>query len=340
MKPISIVSAMLLFCAPLIAAQDCPTKMSGINSRNLVENCLKNREDLKQWENWLVDQKVSYGAPVFRVSRRSDKNVVIAVLPRALGISNQEFVVDAKALKSMGIVLPKEGLIKPPSKNIQNSDSSPLGKTLKDWQFIRLMAQAEQNRLSTTHSDENSEKGKLEFRRLVRVNRFLEAIDAVQKKLSANNTALTRSLQKRHIHSNIKSLSLSAAKKAWRSNLGDDSTEAPTSNPRGRLPRRNLPPQAENLQLQAIARKNSDIPSPEMARRRLKMQKAVRKAFFGTPHWDQAKTLLSQAVDANKEQLARIAQKLSSLWDRIWNGQGPNPFQNWAHCVSGSQDCR
>ncbi len=322
---------MLLFCAPLIAAQDCPSKMSGINSRNLVEHCLKTREDLKQWENWLVDQKVSYGAPVFRVSRRSNKDVVIAVLPRALDIANQDFIVEAKALKSIGApLLPKT----------QAPNSSALEKTLKDWQFLRLMAQAEQHRLSTTHSDENSEKERAAFRRLVRVNRFLEAIDAVQKKLSAGNTALTRSLQKRHIGSNIKSPSLVAAKKAWRSNLGDDLLQPSVSTPQERRSRRSLPRQAENIQLQDIAQKNSDVPSPEIAQRRLQMQKAVRKAFFGTPHWDKAKALLSQAVDANKEQFSRIARKLASLWDRVWNGQGPNPFQNWAHCVSGSQDCR
>jgi hypothetical protein len=167
----------------------------------------------------------------------------------------------------------------------------------------------------------------------------LEAIDAVQKKLSAGNTALTRSLQKRHIGSNIKSPSLVEAKKAWRSNLGDDSTQSPVSTPQERRSRRSLPLQAENLQLQNIAQKNSDVPSPEIAHRRLQMQKAVRKAFFGTPHWDQAKVLLSQAVDANKEQFSRIARKLASLWDRVWNGRGPNPFKNWANCVSRSQDC-
>ncbi len=305
--------------------------MSEINSRNLVEHCLKTQEELKQWQNWLVDQKIYNGAPVFRVSRRSNKDIVIAVLPRALGISNQEFIVDVKSLKSMGVALPPK---------TQAPNSSALEKTLKDWKFLRLMAQAEQKRLSITNSDENSKEGKARFSRLVRVNRFLEAIDAVQKKLSSSNTALTRSLQKRHIRSNIKSSSLDQAKKVWRSNLGDDSTEVLASNSQEKRPQSNIPLHPENTQLQDIADKNSDVPSPQMAQRRLQMQKAVRKAFFGTPHWDQAKALLSQAIDANKAQFSRIAQKLASLWDRVWNGQGPNPFENWAHCVSGSQDCR
>ncbi len=97
--------------------------MSEINSRNLVEHCLKTQEELKQWQNWLVDQKIYNGAPVFRVSRRSNKDIVIAVLPRALGISNQEFIVDVKSLKSMGVALPPK---------TQAPNSSALEKTLKD----------------------------------------------------------------------------------------------------------------------------------------------------------------------------------------------------------------
>ena len=327
--------------------------MSEINSRNLVQLCLKTRPQLEEWRNWLVDQKVSAGSPVFKVSKRSGRQVVVAVLPRAVGISNQDFLVGLKELHALGIQLPhQEGLLSSVSKKnglkleFENSDTSrqeALRKTLDSWKFLSLMAKSEQRRLSRNSSGEESQKSEGEFKRLVKVNRFLEALDEVQKKLASENNKSTRALTASHAPKTIHSPSLSNLKNVWNSNQGNESVNSPHDLIAERKSSVSKPaPATGNIQLQNLDpdRSASNVPSPSLKKRRLQMQKAVRKAFFETPNWDKAKELLSQAMDANEQALSHINQKLAALWDRVWYGQGPNPFKNWANCVSNSSSCR
>ncbi len=325
MRPLLLACALFLFSAPLTQAEsqnpeNCPSKMSGINSKKLVTLCLKTRSRLEEWRDWLVDQKVSKGAPVFRISKRSGKNIVIAVLPRAVGISDREFIVSVKSLQGLGIELPRqEGLINSVSEkkgrtlSLETRELSPpaaLKETLDSWRLLRIMAQSEKIRLSKNPEDENSVATQDEFKRLVRLNRFLEALAAAQKRLTAENNSSERVLKARHVPKNINSPTLSHLKNVWRSKQGNILAKtSPYSIGKEKKP----PFKVGDIQLRLLDpdRKISNIPSPSLQKRRLQMQKAVRKAFFGTPHWN-----------------------------RLLNGQGPNPFKNWANCVSNSPGCR
>ncbi len=354
MRTISIFFAAAFLSSPLFAAKQCPSQMSEINSKNLVRLCLKTRPQLEEWRNWLVEEKVSEGSPVFRISKRSGQQTLIAVLPKTLGVSGQDFTAPAKDIQALGIQLPKQtGLLSSVSKknglklkleSSGNSRQEALRKTLDSWKLLGLMAKSEQRRLSQDSSNNKESKdSERQFKRLVRVNRFLEALDAVQQRLAAENKKSTHALTKSYTPKTIHSPSLSSLKNVWHSNKENESVHSPDDLIAQKRPSASKPVSPTgNIQLQNLDpdRSVSNIPSPGLKKRQLQMEKAVRKAFFGTPHWDKAKELLSQAMDANEEALSRVSQKLASLWDRVWYGKGPNPFKNWANCVSNSSSCR